>query len=136
MELLNINASKKECAVLEGINNAISRGWLKDLPDGDHYGELIGEIFNGNQHKVIGHLFVPFAYLKKHCFWKSWSQRRYPRNYNSISRWFEELPSLFNQRMKLDDIRAEGLVFYRKNGTMAKLRRDMFDWHQGKKHNI
>ena len=29
---------------------------------------------------------------------------------------------------------VEGIVFTHKDGRMTKLRRDMFDWHTGKKH--
>ena len=37
--------------------------------------------------------------------------------------------------MKLEDIKAEGLVFYHPDGKrMAKLRRDMFDWYKGDRH--
>ena len=29
---------------------------------------------------------------------------------------------------------AEGIIFYSPEGRMAKLRRDMFDWYQGRRH--
>ena len=135
MKLLNIKANKKDCAVLEGINNAISKGWLKNLPDGDYYGELIGEIFNGNLHKIQGHLFVPFDYLQSKCHWRSWQKNQYPKDYKTIRQWFKDgIPSLFNQRLKLPEIKAEGLVFYHYDGRMAKLRLDMFDFHEGVNH--
>lgn len=66
-----ISMTAWEGACMEGIAKAIQRGWLKNLPDGDHYGELIGEMFNNNRHQLQGNLFVPFSYLKKNCFWKS-----------------------------------------------------------------
>jgi hypothetical protein len=128
--IFNINQSKWEGACMEGLAKAIQRGWLKGMEDGDYYGELIGEIFNGNRHKLQGHLFVPFKYLLNHCFWKSWVEDRYPKDFDTISEWFEDLPSLFNQRMKLPDIKAEGLVFYHKDGRMCKLRRDMYSWYK------
>ncbi len=123
-----------EGACLEGIAKAIQREWLKDLGDGDHYGELIGEIINGNPLKLVGHLWVPFSYLRQRCHWKSWLENRYPKSYEAISAWFRELPSLFNQRLKLPEVKAEGLVFYHPDGRMAKLRRDMFDWYEGPRH--
>ena len=46
----------------------------------------------------------------------------------------KELPSLFNQRLKLPEIQAEGLVFYHPDGRMAKLRLDMFDFYKGANH--
>ena len=122
--------TKWEGACLEGIAKAIQKGWLKNFQDGYYYGELIGEIFNTNHHQLQGHLFVPFEYLRQHCFWKTWTQNKYPKDFNTISEWFKDLPSLFNQRLKLPEIKAEGLVFYNLDGTkMAKLRRDMFDWY-------
>ena len=132
--IMNVNQTKWEGACMEGLAKCIQKGWLKGLEDGDHYGELIGEIFNSNSHKIVGHLFVPFDYLKKSCFWKSWIQNKYPKDFDSISEWFKELPDLFNQRLNLENIKAEGLVFYRKNGERAKLRRDMFDWYKGDRH--
>lgn len=130
----NINQTKWEGACMEGLAKAIQKEWLKKLGDGDHYGELVGELFNGNPHKIQGHLFVPFDYLKRSCFWKTWVQNKYPKDFESISEWFKELPSLFNQRLKLPPIKAEGLVFYHPDGRMAKLRRNMFDWYKGVKH--
>lgn len=123
-----------EGALMEGVSKAIQRGWLKDFKDGDYYGELIGEKINSNYHKLNGHLWVPFDYLKKKCFWKSFTQNKYPKTFESLSEWFKDLPSLFNERMGLPPIQSEGLVFYRQNGEMAKLRRDMFHWYKGKRH--
>jgi hypothetical protein len=122
-------------ACMEGIAQAIQRGWLKDCEGGQIFGELIGPKFNGNRHKLDYHLFVPFDYLKKHCFWKSWVQNKYPKTFESISEWFKDLPSLFNQRLGLPEIQTEGLVFYHPDGRMCKLRKDMFDWYVGERHN-
>jgi len=131
--IFNINQGKWEGACMEGISKAIQRGWLKNM-EGDVYGELIGEIFNGNRHQITGHLFVPFEYLKEKCSWHSWVQNKYPKDFDTINEWFKELPSLFNKKLGLSDINAEGIVFYRPNGDMAKLRRDMYDWYSGEKH--
>lgn len=134
--LFNVKSQTRwEGAAMEGTAKAIQRGWLKDFKDGDYYGELIGEIFNGNRHQLQGHLFVPFNYLRGHCFWKSWTQNKYPKTFDIISEWFKELPSLFNQRLKLPDIKTEGLVIYNLDGTkMCKLRRDMWNWYVGTRH--
>ena len=123
-----------EGACLEGIAKAIQKDWLKDLGDGDHYGELAGDLINGNPNKLQGHLWVPFQYLKLRCHWKTWVENKYPKTYESISGWFRQLPSLFNQRLRLPEIQAEGIVFYHPDGRMAKLRRDMFDWFEGPRH--
>ena len=61
-------------------------------------------------------------------------ENKYPKDYDSISTWFRQLPSLFNKRLALPEIQAEGLVFHHPDGRMAKLRRDMFDWFEGPRH--
>lgn len=127
--LMSIKMTRWESACMEGIARAIHRGWLENFPDGDHYGELIGEIINGNRHQVAGHIWVPFSYLYDKCHWHSWVQNKYPKTFETISEWFKELPSLFNQRMKWHPIQAEGLVFMHPDGRMAKLRRDMWPWY-------
>lgn len=132
--IMNIKQTRWEGACMEGIAKAIQRSWLDGMEDGEYYGELIGEIFNGNKHKIQGHLFVPFNYLKDKCHWHSWVKNKYPKDFNSISEWFKELPSLFNLRLKLPEIKTEGLVFHHPDGRMAKLRRDMFDWYKGERH--
>ncbi|MFH1187274.1 MAG: RNA ligase family protein [bacterium] len=125
------NQTKWEGACLEGLAKAIQKDWLKDFEDGYHYGELVGEIINGNPHKMQGHLWVPLNYLRDHCRWHSWESNKYPKTFEAINEWFKDIPSLFNQKMKLPEILAEGLVFYHSDGRMAKIRRDMFDWHDG-----
>lgn len=120
-----------EGACLEGLSECIKRGWIQDAYDMDIFGELVGPIINGNRHKLDRHIFVPFDYLRRKCFWHSWAENKYPREFKTLSEWFQVLPSLFNQRMKLPCIEAEGLVFYHVDGVrMAKLRRDMFPWYR------
>ncbi len=127
--------TKWEGACMEGIAFAIQKGWLSGLKDGDYYGELIGEIINGNPHKIKGHMFVPFHYLARKCHWRSWIKNQYPKDFDTISTWFKNLDSLFNQVLGLDNIKTEGLVFHHPDGKrMAKLRRDMFDWYEGERH--
>jgi len=122
--------SRWEGACMEGLARAIQKDWLKGLEDGDHYGELIGELFNGNPHKIQGNIWVPFSYLARKCHWRSWIKNQYPKDFESVSNWFKELPSLFNQATKLESVMTEGLVFLHPDGRMAKLRRDMFDWYK------
>ena len=133
--LLNVKASKWDGAMLAGLNNAIQKGWLKNLEDGVHYGELVGPLFNGNRHELKEHFWVPFEYLKTRCHWKSWHENKYPKNFDSVSEWFKELNSLFTRRMTDLVKPAEGLVFYHPSGKKAKLRRDMFGWFTGRRHN-
>lgn len=119
--------------LLEGLSHAIQRKWLSPNTNTNTsaiYGELIGPKINGNRHQLTHHLFVPFDYLAKSCHWKSFVQNTHPKTFEAISEWFKDhLPSLFNQRMKLPPIPAEGVVFHHPDGRMAKLRRDMFEWY-------
>lgn len=128
------NQTKWEGTCLEGLAKAIQKGWLNNFEDGYFYGELIGEIINGNPHKLKGHLWVPLNYLRDHCRWHSWEANKYPKTFEAISDWLKNIPSLFNQKMKLPEVLGEGIVFYHPDGRMAKIRRDMFDWHEGVKH--
>lgn len=129
--LKNIFTVKKqtrwEGACLEGLAKAIQKDWLLAFADGYHYGELVGELINNNPHKLQGHLWVPLNYLMDHCRWHSWEANKYPKTFEAINEWFKDMPSLFNQRMKLPEVQAEGLVFYHPDGRMAKIRKDMFE---------
>ena len=118
---------------LEGVLAASQKGWLEDT-EGYVYGELIGPHINGNMHKTTGHLFVPFQYLQSKCHWRSWISNQYPKDFDSISAWFKDLPSLFSDRVCKESVLAEGLVFYHPNGKRCKLRRDMFEWYEGEQH--
>lgn len=120
------------CKMLIGVLEAVNRGWLKE--DGKIYGELIGPDINENIHKSPGYLFVPFSYLRSKCHWHSWVQNKYSKNFVAISEWFKELPSMFSKRLFNQDTLAEGLVFYHPDGRRCKIRRDMFDWYDGKEH--
>lgn len=117
---------------LMGVMRACERHWLYE--DGRHYGELIGPDMNKNIHGADEYYFVPFAYLGEKCHWHSWVQNKYPKDFNTISDWFKELPSLFSKRIFKKDTLAEGVVFYGSNGKLAKLRRDMFEWYDGDDH--
>lgn len=131
----SISQTAWEGACMEGIARAIQKEWLKELADGDYFGELIGELINSNPHKLRGHLWVPFNHLSRKCHWRSWIKNQYPKDFDSISNWLKDLPSLFNQVQNLPEVKAEGLVFFHPDDKrMAKLRRDMFDWFEGERH--
>ena len=49
--IFSVTQTKWEGACMEGCAKAIQREWLKK-EDGNYYGELIGEIFNGNPHVI------------------------------------------------------------------------------------
>lgn len=121
-------------ALLEGIVWAM-RKELLPKQDGQYFGELIGEIMQGNPLSIKGHAWVWFDKLKEKCFWKTWVQNKYPKTYEAISDWFKSgLKSLFAEKYFKENKISEGIVFYHPDGRLAKLRRDMFDWHKGPRH--
>jgi hypothetical protein len=124
--------------ISEGILNSYERGYMDLLPDGQHFGELIGPKVNGNPYKLKEHLWIPFqTFAKNHLKYKSWG--KYPKDFQTISNWFKELIPLYSSMVQGEEGRkngfVEGVVFtHPVTGQMAKLRRDMFDWFKDKKH--
>lgn len=111
----------------EGINNALEKERFI-LVDGQLWGELIGPKINGNPYKLDKHEWIPFEWAKKHLSYNSWG--KYPKDFKNINEWFEKtLFSLYIRKLREGEIAfPEGVVFYRSNGEMCKLRRDMFSW--------
>jgi len=122
--------------IIQGVIEAYSRGYC-DLPDGQWFGELIGEKVNGNPYGITGHLWLPFdKYCKTHLAYKSWG--KYPKDFGAISDWFKGLQPLYCWKLRGQSEQpqfVEGVVFHHPDGRMAKLRKDMFSWHDGKRHN-
>lgn len=126
--------NKEKHYISEGILASYRKGYIDLLADGQHFGELIGEKVQGNPYKIEGHLWIPFkTYAKEHLVYKSF--HKYPKNYEHWSNWFkEDLFSLLYRRRTGIVAPAEGIVFVHPDGRMSKLRRDMFDWYNGKNH--
>ena len=123
--------------IIEGVLNSFDRGYMEFLPDGQHFGELIGEKVNGNPYKIKGHVLIPFeTFSRKHLRYKSWG--KYPKDFQTISEWFKELIPLYACMVLGEEGRksgfVEGIVFTHPDGRMAKLRKDMFDWYKGRRH--
>ena len=124
--------------VTRGILNSKKRGYC-ELPDGQWFGELIGPRVNGNPYNLDDWLWIPFeTYCKKKLSYRSWG--KYPKTYEAISEWFKDLMPLYcmliqgKSPAEVKDPFCEGIVFTHPNGNMAKLRCDMFDWYEGKRH--
>ena len=71
--------------------------------------------------------------------YKSW--HKYNKTFDAISDWFRKpideggIFSLYARRRGLE-VQPEGVVFHNlKTGQMCKLRRDMFDWYKGRRHD-
>ncbi len=128
-----INKGKK--FIIDAIQNSYERGYA-DLPDGQHFGEVIGPKIQGNPYKLNEPIWIPFnTYARKKLTYKSWG--KYPKTYDAISEWFKDgLFSLYMANTTGDKtVQPEGIVFHNvKTGEMAKLRRDMFPWYSGKGH--
>lgn len=140
----------------EGIVSALSNENIVPgyMPDGQYFGELIGPNIRGNAYKLEKHLWVPFFHLKEKYYYKFWNDFRLSligksdvEIYEEMSKLFQALWSIYkrnrnipgdiksiNADTKFEGLAAEGIVFYRENGDMCKLRRDMFDWYKGKQH--
>lgn len=118
--------------IIEGILNAKERNYLELLGDGQHFGELIGPKVNGNPYKLDIHLWIPFSgFCQKHLRYKAWG--KYPKDFQTISAWFKDdlIPLYASMKGDRENGFVEGIVFtHPKTGKMAKLRRDMFDWHK------
>ena len=136
--------NKGKAHIIKGVLESYERGYL-ELPDGQHFGELIGEKVNGNPCKIKGHLWIPFeTYAQEHLAYKSWG--KYPKDFETISGWFEKplaeggIFSLFMARLhstkgNMHKASPEGVVFVKTStGKMAKLRRDMFPKYVGIRH--
>lgn len=122
------NRGKDE--IIDGVREAYKRKYIDMLPDGQHFGELIGEKYHKNPYKIERHLWVPFVRLQNQYAYKSWG--RYPKTFDAISEWFRDLMPLYGRKTDSDFV--EGVVFTHPDGRMAKLRRDMFDWYEGRRH--
>ncbi len=129
--------TKSKSWVIKGILNSKERGYIDNLGDGQHFGELIGPKVNGNPYNLTEHIWIPFStFGQKHLKYKSWG--KYPKDFNTISSWFKELIPLYASMVHGEEGRTkgfvEGIVFTHPDGRMAKLRRDMFDWFEGPRH--
>ncbi len=125
--------NKGKVHIIQGILESYQRGYTEFLADGQHFGELIGEKVNGNPYKIKGHLWIPFStYAQEHLRFKSWG--KYPKDFETISNWFKELMPLYALKKGDKEGFVEGVVFTNKDGRMAKLRKDMFEWYEGKRH--
>jgi hypothetical protein len=119
--------------IIDGLLNSFERGYMEFLSDGQHFGELIGVKVNGNPYKLEGHLWIPFeTFCQKHLKYKSWG--KYPKTFDSISEWFKTLMPLYTMMKGDKEGYVEGVVFTHPDGRMSKLRRDMFDWYKGQRH--
>ena len=127
------NKGKKH--ITEGVLNSFERGYIEFLGDGQHFGELIGPKVNGNPYELEMHLWIPFkTFGQKHLRYKAWG--KYPKDFETISRWFKEdlLPLYASMKGDREGGFVEGIVFTHPDGRMAKLRKDMFDWFEGRRH--
>lgn len=135
---INNRANSIECGALvtnrfiEGVRLAYQKGKVP-LSDGQHFGELMGPKIQKNFLKLDAPFWFSFDYLKDNFSYKSF--HNYPKTFENISDWFKDgLFSLVYSKYKGEKFPPEGIVFTHRDGRMAKLRRDMFDWYKGPRH--
>ena len=142
----------------DGVRNAIDRKYFDPLEYNDEqiFGELIGPKIQGNPYKLTEHLWVPFEYLKENYYYKFWQHdvvkecigKTNDEIFNITSDVFKGLWSIYKRQHDIkgevneksvfeDSPAAEGIVFYNsKTNEKCKLRRDMFVWYVGKRHDF
>ncbi|MBI1869859.1 MAG: hypothetical protein HYS07_01540 [Chlamydiae bacterium] len=135
---------KGQTFIIEGIFQAIGKDYVK--MDGEQAGEVIGPKLQGNPYQLNVHEWFPFERAIEVLRYKSFHEHE--RNFENWSSWFKDylFSRYFTKRAsKLNlntQVFAEGVVFYnlrRKSEgktSMAKLRRDMFDWFYSDKIQI
>lgn len=123
--------------IMDGIYQAAGKGYIQ--PDGEMAGELIGPKLQGNPYGLTQHLWYPFPTAETALAYRSFHE--HARTFANWSSWFKDgLLSRFSAKRAAKEkttstVMAEGVVFYnpqrREQGlvSMAKLRRDMFDWY-------
>ena len=119
--------------IIDGLLNSYERGYLEFLPEGQHFGELIGPGSEGNSYNIQKPLWIPFStYAKKHLHYTSFG--KYHKNFKAFSEWFKTLMPLYSGQVGSDSKFVEGIVFTHPDGRLAKLRKDMFDWFEDARH--
>jgi hypothetical protein len=95
--------------------NSLRRGYLDELGEGVHYGEVVGPDFHGNAYELSENLFIPFQWLVEKCSYRSWG--KYPKTLDSLREWFStELFSLFYSRLNGTDLETASVA----NGTFCE----------------
>lgn len=118
--------------VILAVRESYNKGYC-NLPNGQHFGEAIGERIQENKYGIKGNIWLPYnTYFVKHLTYKSWG--KYPKDFETISEWFKNLMPLYSISKGNKSGFVEGVVFHHPDGRMAKLRMDMFDWYEGKRH--
>jgi hypothetical protein len=141
-----IDVWKSKIWFFQGIKRAIDEGKFKPdfLLDGQYFGELCGPKVNCNPLELDEHLWIPFDYCKEHYYFKFYTgwlaekglsdQSTDQELYDAFRELFQNLKSLWFRQRGIEK-RPEGIVFHnKKTGEMCKLRCDMWDFWEGKKH--
>jgi hypothetical protein len=156
MNRLNPFGSESHRSITRGIQNSIEESFLYQFENGWVFGEVVGPNFNSNPYNLDRHLFIPFDWLREHCYYDD-----FPNNldFHNVREWMRtDIYSKFKSRiegLKPEDASiknghfVEGVIIinadltgsirpnniqtkktskYKSIATnMCKLRRDMFE---------
>lgn len=122
--------------IINCLLNSAEKKWLS-FKDGQYFGEAVGDKIQANPLDLENRLWMPYELAESKLMYTSFY--KHERTFENWSLWFKEyLFSLMAQKYsknKDKKVFPEGVVFYHPDGVrMAKLRRDMFDWYEGKQH--
>jgi len=123
--------------IIQCLLNSAEKKWLR-FKDGQYFGEAIGEKIQANPLNLKKRMWMPYELAESKLMYTSFYE--HDRTFENWSSWFKDyLFSLMARKYAVDKdkkVFAEGVVFYHPDGIrMAKLRRDMFDWYLGKRHD-
>ncbi len=127
---------KSTSHIMEWLYESLKK-WFLDLSDWIYYWELIWPKLQWNPYKLDRHIWIPFSsYAKESLVYNSWW--KYWKTFDDISNWFQNyiFSLYFRKKHNWEIVKPEWVIFISPDWKMAKLRLDMFDWYEGRRHRM
>jgi len=125
---------KSTAHIMEWLYESLKK-WYLDLSDWIYYWGLIWPKLQWNPYKLDHHIWIPFlSYAKESLVYNSWW--KYGKTFDDISDWFQNhiFSLYYRKKHNWEIIKPEWVIFISPDWKMAKLRLDMFDWYEGRRH--